>query len=428
VTGIVESRKLDSRSPLPGIGGSPLPRLPIPGSHPGVTRTALVFDLGLALLLVAIGIWVTTAGLLPRVTWVSLGFMIPALIVRRVLPATALGLAWISTIAQLGSGLDVSFLQVGTVIVLYSAVAYGRRWVMVLAGASVTAGVVVSVITLVGAHSWTWVFVPPSNRPIFTPIIVLTAIPLAVLGGAWLAGLASRLLRRSQQSAISRRLAEDEALRSEAIAALEREKAELARDVHDVVGHSLAVIIAQSDSVRFLDASDADAVRRTVATIAETARRSLGEVRQVLTQIEAVETGAIGVAPALDQVLANVRASGASLEATQAGTPVLLSSRAADAAHRVLQETLTNALKFADRDRPIAVHQQWSVAGLELGVRNHVVPGDTVDPDRTGSGIDGMRSRLDALGGRLDVQVIPDARGAGSVFDVRAVIPAGVRS
>ena len=175
---------MDTRSPLPGIGSSPHPLLPIPGLPAGLTRTALLFDAGLAVLLFAIGLWATTAGLLPRATWLSLGLMIPALIVRRLLPATALGLAWVSTIAQLGSGLDVSFLQVGTVIVVYSAVAYGRRWVMVLAAASVVIGVVVSVVTLVGAHSWTWVFVPPSNRPIFTPIVVLTAIPLAVLGGA----------------------------------------------------------------------------------------------------------------------------------------------------------------------------------------------------------------------------------------------------
>lgn len=428
MTGIAGSPLLDSRSPLPGTGRSPYPRLPAPGTLARVSRSALLFDLGLALLLTAIGIWATTAGLLPRVTWLSLGFMIPALIVRRLLPATALALAWVSTIAQLSSGLDVSFLQVGTVIVLYSAVAYGSRWVMVLAAISVIAGVTVSVVTLVGAHSWTWVFVPPSNRPIFTPIVVLTAIPLAVLGGAALSGLASRLLRRWQQSSLDRTLAEEEARRSEAIAVLEREKVELARDVHDVVGHSLAVIIAQSDSVRFLDASDPDAVRRTVATIAETARRSLGEVRQVLAQMDAVETTGAGVVPDLDQLLANVRDSGAILSTSQRGDPLPLSPRAADAAHRVLQETLTNALRFADRDQPIVVRRTWSPTGLELTVRNHVLPGDTNGTDHGGSGIVGMTARLDAVGGRLAVRSIPDAAGSGSTFEALASIPAAVRA
>ena len=199
--------------------------------------------------------------------------------------------------------------------------------------------------------------------------------------------------------------------------------------MHDVVGHSLAVIIAQSDSVRFLDDSDPDAVRRTVATIAETARRSLGEVRQVLTQIDAVDTAGIGIVPDLDQLLANVRNAGATLTTTRTGEPVPLGSQAADAAHRVLQETLTNALKFADRDQPIAVHQGWSPAGLELRVGNHVVAGDDGhDGDRGGSGILGMQARLDAVGGRLEVRAAPDAAGSGSLFEVVAFIPAAARA
>jgi len=391
-----------------------------------LSRTAVVFDLGLALLLAAIGIWATSAGLLPRVTWLSLGFMIPALILRRVLPPVALGLAWVSTVAQLGTGLDVSFLQAGTVIVLYSAVAYGMRWVVIVAAASVVVGTVLSVSYLFSSPSWTWVFVPTSNRPIFTPTVVFALIPFAVLGGAALAGVASRMFRRSQQSSVARQAAENEARRSEAIAAVEREKAELARDVHDVVGHSLAVIIAQSDSVRFLDESDPDAVRRTVATIAETARRSLGEVRQVLTQIEAVDTNTIGIVPDLDQLLRNVRASGATLTTTQSGDPVAMSSSAADAAHRVLQEALTNALKFSDRHEPILVNRNWSPRGLEFEVRNHIAAGDVrVTEERAshgGSGINGMRSRLDAVGGRLVTDV--DADDTGLVFSVLASIPA----
>jgi len=428
VTGIVSGQVLRApRSSAPAPAPDHRPSLfGDPRLLGNLSRTALVFDLGLAVLLAAIGVWATSAGLVPRVTWISLGFMIPALILRRVLPPAALALAWISTGAQLGSGLDVSFLQVGTVIVLFSAVAYGRRWVVVLAGASVIVGTVLAVSYLFSAQSWTWLFVPTSNRPIFTPTVVFALIPLGVLSGACLAGIASRLLRRSQQAQVAREAAEQEARRSEAIAVLEREKADLARDVHDVVGHSLAVIIAQSDSVRFLDDSDPEALRRTVATIAETARRSLGEVRGVLTQIEAAETNGIGVIPDLDQLLRNVSNSGATLSTTVDGDPVALSSRAADAAHRVLQEALTNALKFSDRDQPILVSRRWSPSSLEIRVRNHVtdgirLPSVEADPTCGGSGITGMRARLDAVGGRLTVETGVE-RGK-PVFTVLASIP-----
>ena len=381
----------------------------------------LLVDLGLAALLAVIGLWATATAFVPRVTWVALGFMLLAVLLRRLLPPTALGLAWLSTIAQLGAGLDVSFLQIGTVIVLYTSVSYGKRWLQYLGAASAIAGAVIAVFYLIPLYSWTWQYLPWQTGPYIARVIIFGLLSFTILGGTWLIGLGTRRVRRLASVQIAQAAAEDEARRSAALVALEREKADLARDVHDVVGHSLAVIIAQSDSIRFLDDSDPAALRRTVATIAETARRSLGEVRQVLTNIEAVDTNGIGVVPDLDQLLRNVASSGATLDSTITGKPIYLGPTAMDTAHRVLQEALTNALKFSDRSTAIVVNRRWSETSLDLMVRNHVTSEVRVAELSGGSGIPGMRARVDAIGGQFEIVVAPD--GDRTLFTTAARIP-----
>lgn len=377
----------------------------------------------LATILAGFGLWATATGLLPRVTWFPLAFMIPAVAVRRVVPTLGLALAWASAAAQLQTGLDVSFLQVGTAVVLYSSAVYGRRWLVVFSGISAIAGSVIAVLYLVQTLSWTSAILRHLGSSYPHRVLVFALLPLSVLGGAWLAGLAVRALRRSAVATQARVAAETDARRSGELVMVANDKAELARDVHDVVGHSLAVIIAQADSVRFIDQSDPDAVRRTVATIAETARRSLGEVRQVLNDIEAVDTNGIDIRPDLDAVVRNVAASGAAVEDIVTGKPLDLGHDGTEAAHRVLQEGLTNALKFSDRAWPIFVFRQWTNDALNLGIRNHVAAGGAPRVgDFAGSGLDGMRSRLARIGGSLEI-VTPIEAGSPT-FAMVARIPA----
>ena len=112
----------------------------------------------------------------------------------------------------------------------------------------------------------------------------------AVLAVPWLAGLALRFQVRAAALARSRQVAaEDDAARARReteqareIAGLREEQARLARDVHDVVGHSLAVILAQAESAQYLPDDDPAALKQTMATIATSARSSLQDVRQVL--------------------------------------------------------------------------------------------------------------------------------------------------
>jgi signal transduction histidine kinase len=167
----------------------------------------------------------------------------------------------------------------------------------------------------------------------------------------------------------------------------------MARDVHDVVGHSLAVIIAQADSVGYV--RDPDAVRAVVATIARTARSSLAEVRAVIGE---TNDSRIADPGDLDALLEPVRAAGVPLEHEVLGEPRRLQTEVAVVARRILQELLANALRHGAAEEPLAVRLVWRSEDLLLEVDNTVA--EQAEPP--GSGIEGMRTRLAGIGGHLD--------------------------
>jgi signal transduction histidine kinase len=204
--------------------------------------------------------------------------------------------------------------------------------------------------------------------------------------------------------------AQHESEQAREIARLREEQATLARDVHDVVGHSLAVILAQAESGQYLPDEDPAALKSTMATIASTARASLQDVRQVLASPMSPVPARSG---AFEQLLDGVRASGHEVWATEVGTAQPLPPELDVAAHRVVQEMLTNAIKHGRRDRPVVVEHHWPEGvwdrDLRIEVRNvEEQAGDDTQPLRPGEppgqGIDGMRRRLAAVGGRLDIR------------------------
>jgi signal transduction histidine kinase len=223
---------------------------------------------------------------------------------------------------------------------------------------------------------------------------------VAVLGVPWLAGLALRFSVRAQQSRASQVVAEAERDQAEEIARLRDEQAQLARDVHDVVGHSLAVILAQAESAQYLEDGDTERLQRTMQNIATSARSSLDDVRQVLGSTSGAAAPPAGSA-GLDRLIDGIRASGHEVVTSEVGTPQPMPPELEVVAFRVLQEMLTNAIKHGRRDQPVLVERHWE-GDLRIEVQNIVESSD--DAAEGGQGLDGMRRRLEAVGGRLDVR------------------------
>ena len=374
-------------------------------------QRVVVQSLLIGALVALFGLWrARYSGAVEANSLVALGLGVAAGLYR-LEPAWALAMAWLSNFVHVTSGLPVTYVQFSVVIVAYGAARYGRAATVWASGLSLPVGAFCALVYVQYASVGYPMGLDLRSIPgLSTGGRLSTELLLAgaVLAGPWALGLLLRLNDRYRESSQGRTQAEEEAERAQAeaqrvqeVADLRADQARLARDVHDVVGHSLAVIVAQADSVQFLG-DDLPKIREAVANIAASARQSLGDVREVLTS-----TGDDGTVPArraggLDELITGVRTSGHELTERMEGVPQPLPPDLDAVAYRVLQEMLTNALKHGRRDRPITVERLWGPDALRLEVRNVVNPDALPTPD--GLGLVGMQRRLESVGGRLHVR------------------------
>jgi signal transduction histidine kinase len=206
------------------------------------------------------------------------------------------------------------------------------------------------------------------------------------------------------------------------------ERARIAREMHDVVAHSLSVVIAQADGGRYAGQADPTAATQALDQISATGRQALTDMRSLLGVLR--EDGAQEYAPqpdvaAVDQLVADVRASGLDVDLIVEGTPVPLPAGPQLAAYRIVQESLTNVLKHAGPASRAWVRLQWRPDALEVAVLDDgrgasaaVADPDGPVPAGAGHGLLGMRERAELHGGRLTAA---PRRGGG--FGVHAVLP-----
>ncbi|MGC1207607.1 MAG: histidine kinase, partial [Ornithinimicrobium sp.] len=233
---------------------------------------------------------------------------------------------------------------------------------------------------------------------------VLEAFGFAVVGtaavtvGGWVAGYVRWLNRRALQANLDAQFAAVEQRRLRDAADQERERAQIATDMHDVVAHSWAVVAAQADGARYSMRQKPEAAEQALVVISETARSSIADLRVILARLRYQESE--GTTPGFaqqNQLFSRMRASGMQLVDSQEGTPSD-SPLIALTAYRLLSEALTNALKHGDLREPVQVSQDWS-DGYRLRVVNVVSPDGP--GDGAGQGIRGMRERAAAAGGQI---------------------------
>ncbi|WP_144711783.1 sensor histidine kinase [Curtobacterium pusillum] len=358
-----------------------------------------------------------------------------AIALRRVSPSSAMLMVVVLGIVQVGGGERPSLVDLAMFVVIGTAAVVGTRTEVILSGVlAFVAGISATVYLAFTGFRFLVLITGPRDQA-----FLAMAAPVTALLGVWAGGVAVRAFRSRDRESERRADAEAAASRAEAVATeaeatatraideaeSERIRADIARDVHDVVGHSLAVIIAQADSVPFLD--DEARIREVSATIASTARSSLVEVRQVLGHIDG--SGASTDPGSLDEIVQGIREAGVDVDRSVRGRPVTLGPESGTAARRVLQEMLTNALRHGAPGMPVTVRETWRSADLVLEVENVVPPvavgtgpvtltaGPVTTTRGSGRGLTGMQSRLHALGGSFDAAVLDD------VFSARARIP-----
>lgn len=355
--------------------------------------------------------------------WMFMLFAFVAIATARTYPSVALAAGWGAGLTQLLTEIPLVLSELPLIVVLFCAARWGRVGTVLAAGLTSVLAAFLVLLTG-GAHLY---FSPFGKRMLDgLGVTTLAVLGLAVLVVPWLAGLALRFLDRASQASQAQHSAEEVAHQAQEVARLREEQNRLARDVHDVVGHSLAVILAQAESAQFLDDQDTTKLKLTMANIASSARTSLQDVRHVLTPDSAGRTPV-----RLENLLSSVaEGSGREVVVDQLGEPRPLPPELEEVAYRVAQEMLTNALKHGERGSRIQVELAWpEEGGLADSLRIEV--GNAVDPaalqlDGAGRGLEGMRRRLASVGGHLDVRRRPQEQGLGEqrqVFTAAAWVP-----
>ncbi len=338
-----------------------------------------------------------------------------ALAVRRLAPGLALAVAWTGAIVQMAFVRPPSAVDLAIFAVLYATAAYGGRAVFWAGFGSAILGAAVITVYLFAGNALapvSWSLVTAASA---TLVAALFALLLSWTVGALVrTGIRARENRRAQE-------------RAEAESAAEQERVRIARDMHDVVAHSLAVVVAQADGARYaIAAGEATSSGQAVAaealgTISHTARAALADVRMLLAQLRHREgDGPQPTLADLEQVFAQVRAAGVDLRVDIDPAPPSEPPAAVQlAVFRILQEALTNALRHGAQGR-VDVRLAWRRDRVDIEVHN-ALPAVAVPatPEPRGHGVIGMRERAQLAGGRLE------AGADGDSFVVRGTIPIG---
>jgi signal transduction histidine kinase len=330
-----------------------------------------------------------------------------AVMIRRATPFAAVLLAVAAVLGQEALGGRLTQEVVGALpalmLVLYAAGAFlAERPAMAALG-----------IALAGVGSQALIR-PTTFADMFFAAVFLLLLPWAL----------GRMLRthgrreREHRARAERLDAERDQLARSAAAG---ERARIARELHDVITHSVSVMVIQAGAARMVMASDPERAEASLESVARAGRDALAEMRRLLGVLGG-GGGPHGLAPQpgmadVEELVVRACAAGLSTELRVIGEPGTVSPALDLCAYRIVQEALTNAIKHAGPARA-TVSVRWARDAINIEVTDTGRGRDRNDQEPGGHGIPGMRERVALHGG--NVHVGPAASGG---FVVRARLP-----
>lgn len=334
--------------------------------------------------------------------------MVAPLIWRRRYPALVFTVVSLTCLAQLLLQVSLSYGNIGFLFALYAASAYGRHtWVRLGALAVGCFGALLTPLALSGATPDNWIY------PVgFTGAAVALAWTLGDLmrtRRAYVGELEERArrleLERDQQARLARA----------------DERARIAREFHDIVAHSLSVVVAQADGGSYAAAHDPAAARKALETIGMTGRKALAEMRRLLGVLRTDdELATLAPQPDLRQLpdlLDRMRSSGLDVRLHLDAALPPLPAGVELAIYRIVQEALTNTLKHAGPGTAAIVRLTYKEPVLRLEISDNG-RGTSVPADGSGHGLVGMRERVALYGGTVTA-----GPRTGGGFEVVAELP-----
>ena len=311
-----------------------------------------------------------------------------------------------AAMVYLGAGYAYGPVFFTVVVACFSAVVTGHRRAAWGAVAMLWAGHVLV------AH-WLYRWLPPSgdSAASWTQEAVIAAWVVAIMAVAELARTRREqwARERAERAQAARRRADEERLR-------------IARELHDVLAHSISVINVQAGVGLALLDTDPEQARTALTTIKAASKEALGEVRQVLDTLRTPGDAPRAPAPGLERLPELVQqAAGAGLTVEVEGEPPRLPPGTDLAAFRIVQEALTNVVRHSG-SRHARVHVEHDTGALRLRIDDDG-PATGADAGGSGNGLAGMRERAAALGGTIEA----GPRDGGG-FRVLAVLPLKVKA
>ncbi|TWP51294.1 hypothetical protein FKR81_16940 [Lentzea tibetensis] len=367
-------------------------------------------DLALAtalFVLDVLGFWALNVTSAPTV-WVAIGAVAPiALAWRREHPVAVFWVVWAHTVALLGlmpaPGPRPTFVML---LALYTVAVYGgRKWSVV--------ALAVSVAPIAG-YLWREYQIAPPGKEL-TWVITSGPFYLIVYVSAWAVGR----WRESHRRFVLESQRREEA---EAYLAVAAERNRIAAELHDIVAHSVTVMVLQAAGARRSDVSQD--VERALANIESAGQQAMVELRRLLKLVQdGGEQHHFQPPPGVRQVAGLVeviRSAGPSVELLEQGTPGELAPSVDLAAYRVVQEALTNVAKHAGAHAHAVVTMRWELQQLVIEVRDNgrEQRAPTSAALSTGHGLSKLRERVQSACGKLTAG---PAEGGG--FLVAATLP-----
>jgi signal transduction histidine kinase len=246
-----------------------------------------------------------------------------------------------------------------------------------------------------------------------------------IFGTAWVAGDAVRQRRERLVALEERALLAEQRAEEDAARAVSEERTRIARELHDVVAHSVSVMVVQAGAARRMlqrDVPDPDRAVEALTSVENVGRESLNELRRLLGVLRKDDERSFGRTPQpsvrhVDDLVQHARDAGLEVELVVEGQERELPAGVDLTAYRIVQEALTNTIKHGGPSVRAEVHVCYGEREVEVVVTDD---GRGADAEREGGGhgLVGMNERVSLFGGRL---VTGNRPGGG--FQVRATLP-----
>lgn len=401
--------------------------------------------------------WLEPRATVPMWVWVAITVLTTApLVLRRVQPLLSSALIAVACCLALLTGLGPTFAIIAVPLTVFSTASWGTR----------AHARIVLVLGIVGAFAlglWSYTLtlqasLGPDARfaqdqnpqgadgAEYVGIAIIVSLCSAIVLSAWLLGILAHRRRTAVEDIRDRNRLLEKERESESRLAADAERMRIAREMHDIIAHSLSVVIAQADGGRYAAKSSPEAAEAALTTIAQTGRDALAQTRNLLGVLRSdteaddatrplpglmdvpellTDVRGAGLAVSIDGFEAPTGAGSTTATGTSAAAAVAhrLPDGAGLAVYRIVQEALTNILKHAGSGARAQVTLTTTDSDLIIRILDDGGPASARAAQRAhdpGSGILGMRERAMLYGGTLETGPVP---GADRGFRVTARFP-----